>query len=149
MVRIKLCTTSSLLVLLYIFTLIQISPCNKGLKGLFWPIPTAQLYSSSSPVTVIPLTEIQKLKDDHSSKPLYIELTDRSPPSYVVTQVTLSLPVPGFKPSSDVILGECYPLDYSGKQWCSYSRHETQDSLSYQLSTLMLCGNNIINPRNR
>ena len=75
--------------------------------------PIVQIQSNSQ-VTDIPLTERQRLKDDHLSTslrffnlPLGIGPNDRGPPFQVVIRATMYLPVPGFAPTSSVFLGEC------------------------------------------
>ena len=61
-----------LVVLHCVFILSAISPYATGLKALFNPCSCIQLhwYSQNSPVTDIPLTERQRLKDDHLSTSL-------------------------------------------------------------------------------
>ena len=67
---------------------------------------------SNSQFTDIPLTERQRLKDDHSSTslrflnlPLGIGTNDRGPPFQVVIRVTMYLPVLGIELTSSVFLG--------------------------------------------
>ena len=75
--------------------------------------PTVKVQYNSQ-IADIPLTEIQRLKDDHLSTslrffnlPLGIGPNDRGPPFQVVIQATMYLPVPGIEPTSSVFLGEC------------------------------------------
>ena len=66
-----------------VFMLSAISPCTTGLKALYDPSEVL----SNSQITDIPLTERQRLKDDHLSMslrffnlPLGIGPNDRGPP---------------------------------------------------------------------
>ena len=75
--------------------------------------PIAQVQSKSE-VTDFPLTERQRLKDDHLSTslrffnlPLGIGPNDRGLPFSVAIRATMYLPVPGIEPPSSVFLGEC------------------------------------------
>ena len=70
----------------WVFILSAISPYTTGLKALFNPSDRTK-YSPSSQVTCIPLTERQRLMDDHLSMslrlfslPLGIGPSDRGPP---------------------------------------------------------------------
>ena len=74
--------------------------------------PTVQVQSNSQ-ITDIPLTERQRLKDDHLSTslrffslPLGIGPNDRGPQFLVVIRGTMYLSVPGMEPTSSVFLGE-------------------------------------------
>ena len=69
---------------------------------------------SNSQVTDIPLTERQRLKDDHLSMslrffnlPLGIGPYDRGLSFQVVIRATVYLPVSGIEPMSSVFLAEC------------------------------------------
>ena len=89
---------------------------------------TAQVQPNSQ-VTDIPLTETERLKDDHLSTslrffslPLGIGPNVKGPPFQVVIRATMYLPVSGFEPTSSMFLcvprWVCYPLGHSGRyQW--------------------------------
>ena len=99
--------------LLLLYSLQYLNILQAGLKVLFDPSDWTK-YSPSSQVTCIPLTERQRLKDDHLSTsfrffslPLGIGPNDRGPPFKLVIQATIYLLVLGFEPTSSVFLGEC------------------------------------------
>ena len=75
--------------------------------------PTVHIQSNSQ-ITDIPLTERQRLKDDHLSTslrffnlPLGIGPNDGRPPFEVVIRATMYLPAPGIEPTSSVFLDKC------------------------------------------
>ena len=92
-------------IVLYLYSVqylhvLQVSKCNMT-------HPTVPLQSKSQ-ITYIPLTERQRLKDDHLSKSLRIfSLPLGIGPNEVVIRATMYLPVPGIEPTSSVFLGEC------------------------------------------
>ena len=84
--------------------------------------PTVQVQSNSQ-ITDIPLTERQRLKDEHLSTSLRffnlqlgIGPKDRGPPFQVVIQTTIYLPVHGFWTTVLCVpRWVCYPLGHSGR----------------------------------
>ena len=74
--------------------------------------PTLHVQSSSQ-ITQIPLTERQRLKDDHLSMSWrFVNLSlgigpNYSGPPYMVIRATMYLAVPGSEPTFSVFLGEC------------------------------------------
>ena len=78
--------------------------------------PTVYVQSKSQ-IADIPLTESERLRDDHLSTslgffnlPLGIGPNDRGPPFEVIIQDIMYVPVAGIEPTSSVFLGECVTL---------------------------------------